>query len=115
MEIKKNTRLFLLLSTLLSISFSAYSIEDDKRKHLVISTAIGAGSSFIFDDYRYSLATCFSIGLAKEFYDQYDYGGFSKEDLMYDAIGCAIGVFSTEHVKLHFKKDSTVLSIQYKF
>lgn len=96
-------------------SSSAIAVEKDKKQHFAISTAIGLGSTYVFEDYRYSLAACLAVGIAKETYDYVDYGLFDEKDLMYDALGCGLGVFTGETIKFHFQDDGASLSFNYKF
>lgn len=38
-----------------------------------------------------AMTLCLAAGLAKELYDEYDYGGFDEKDLLADYVGCLIG------------------------
>jgi len=60
------------------IAFSS-AIEPDKKLHLGYSTAIGGVSTLIFEKKSYQFLACSSVGLAKELYDEYRYGGFDME------------------------------------
>lgn len=104
-----------LSSILIIASSNAMAVEKDKQKHLAVSTAIGAGSTYFFDDYRYSFATCMTFGLAKEIYDEIDYGGFDGKDLAYDALGCGLGVLTGEVIKFHIQDDGAMISLNYNF
>ena len=104
----------ILLSTIL-FAFNASAIEKDKQKHFGVSTAIGAASTYFFDDYRYSLASCFAVGLGKELYDEYDYNGFSGKDLVYDGLGCSLGVLTGEVIKFNLTDNSAEITFNYKF
>lgn len=105
-----------LITILLLLSSNAFAIDEDKQKHLAVSAVIGAGSTLIFDDYRYSLGLCLSAGIAKEVYDHYDYGEFDEKDLMYDAIGCGLGVLTGEVIKFHSTGNGgAMISFNYNF
>lgn len=78
----------------LAASSNAFAIEDDKIMHFTFSYAIGAASSHFISNPFTSLAACNSIGLAKEIYDEIDYGGFSKDDMIANFSGCATGMIS---------------------
>ena len=60
------------------IAFSS-AIEPDKKLHLGYSTAIGGVSTLIFEKKSYQFLACSSVGLAKELYDEYSYGGLDME------------------------------------
>jgi len=72
----------------------------DKALHFGVSGALAAGgygaSSLVFDE-RWKRATAgatvaLSAGIAKEAYDQVDYGGASYKDFVFDVAGTAVGV-----------------------
>jgi len=74
----------LLIPTLclpLGYASNAFSsaIEPDKKLHLGYSTAIGGVSTLIFEKKSYQFLACSSVGLAKELYDEYSYGGLDME------------------------------------
>lgn len=97
------------------LSINANALENDKEKHLIASTIIGGASEYIFDDYKYSLSLCATIGLGKELYDEYDYGGFSSKDLAYDLLGCGLGVIIGQQVNIHITPNNFSISYNYKF
>lgn len=78
----------------LTASSNAFAIEDDKIMHFTFSYAIGTVSSHFISNPFTSLAACNSIGAAKELYDEIDYGGFSKDDMIANFAGCATGMIS---------------------
>ena len=87
----------ILFVCLLLISLNANALDRDKQLHLGASTMLGSASYIVFkDDTTKALASCLSIGLAKELYDEYDYGGFDSKDMVANAIGCGIG-YSVSH------------------
>lgn len=117
------------MKKILSIGISAIllsptaSAELEKDKVLHFGVSFGAGKILnqrVFDDYRYSLATCFALGVGKELYDEIDYGGFDEKDLLADALGCGFGVwvdeaFFQDHVSFDFDHKGFNLDFEYKF
>ena len=53
--------------------------------------------------------------MAKELYDEADYGGFSKEDLLADAVGCAIGISGMKIIQVYQDNDALGLGVSFKF
>ncbi|CAH9017303.1 conserved hypothetical protein [Vibrio phage 150E35-1] len=104
-----------LLILLLMIPTSSYAIERDKVLHVSASVLIGATSEIYFEDAYKSTALCMGVGLAKELYDEYDYGGFDTQDLVADAIGCAIGVYTGYQINVWTDNDVTGVSYTYNF
>ena len=101
-------------------------IQKDKKLHFTVSTVIGGVTHSLVDDvqvggitipdYIVSSSVCMGVGLAKELYDEQSYGGFSKKDLLADAIGCAAGItFSEFAIKPLINSDSAGISISGKF
>lgn len=84
------------------LSFGAHSVESDKKMHFAVSAGLGFAANSIMDDYRYSMASCMAVGVAKEVYDEIDYGGFSEKDLVADLLGCGVGVVVNEVTDLKF-------------
>lgn len=107
-------RLWVLFSLLMPSIVQA-SIEDDKKDHLIVSYAIGLGSTYYFDDPIIGFSSCLAVGLGKEIYDQIDYNGFDEKDLAYDAIGCFLGTLTVEGLKFSFDKNNAFVSYQYNF
>lgn len=66
--------------------------EEDKQKHLAVSTSIATITYGVTESAWASLGACLGAGLAKELYDQQDYGTFSSKDMQANAIGCGIGM-----------------------
>ncbi|MCY9861313.1 hypothetical protein OTK49_02130 [Vibrio coralliirubri] len=102
--------------TLFSVlSFSASAMDNDKIMHLTASSAIGFAANGYFDNHQDALVTCLSVGLAKEIYDEIDYGGFSGQDLVADAIGCGLGVVSAEYLgfRLGFERNEGASMITF--
>lgn len=54
-------------------------------------------------------------GLAKEAYDEFDYGGFDNKDLIADSIGCFIGITGIKYLQLYQEKDTTGIKFTTKF
>lgn len=66
--------------------------EKDKQQHLTVSTGIATLTYGATQSAWMSFGACIGTGLAKELYDQHDYGKFSTEDMQANAIGCGIGM-----------------------
>lgn len=103
-----------LIPLLLLLPFPTNAVEDDKGKHLAASVAIGGAAEWYFEDYATSMAICAGIGVAKEVYDEIDYGGFDAEDLAYDIVGCAIGV-AIPNMSVTEWNDATMLTYKIEF
>lgn len=123
-------KLILLNITLINILFfssaqvSASDESTNNALHLGASTLIGGASQYYFQNWKYSMATCVSVGLAKEVYDEVDNSGFSKKDLAFDGIGCTLGVLATSLIwpndkdsqnKLSFSMTNNEPSLYYKY
>lgn len=72
----------------------------DKALHFGVSGALAAGGygagAIVFDE-RWQRATsgaalALSLGIAKEVYDEIDYGGASYKDMVFDVAGTAVGL-----------------------
>ena len=105
----------LLLVVALFASMNAIALEKDKQKHIGVSAVIGVTSQYYFDSYAKSALTCMSVGVAKELYDEADYSGFSKEDLLADAVGCAIGISGMKIIQVYQDDDALGLGVSFKF
>lgn len=71
----------------------------DKRDHLVISAAIGAGTrAFITAQPVAAGGLCLLPGLAKELYDARKGapGAFSEKDMLANLVGCGLGVLGSD-------------------
>lgn len=66
--------------------------QKDKQQHLTVSTGIATLTYGATNSAWASFGACIGVGLAKELYDQQDYGKFSSEDMQANAIGCGIGM-----------------------
>lgn len=106
----------LLNITLINILFfssaqvSAGEESKDNALHLGASTLIGGASQYYFQNWKYSMATCVSVGLAKEVYDEVDNNNFSKKDLALDGIGCTLGVLASSLIWPNDKDSQNKLS-----
>jgi len=110
---KKVAIITLLCSTLYSGNTFSAGGNVDKIYHITASTAI---STLLRDRIQNDILTfsaCMSVGLGKEFYDQYSYGGFDQYDLMADAVGCLIGV--QPNVSLSRKGDANMINFRFNF
>lgn len=85
-----NIKKLLLLATV-ALSLNANAIEQDKKLHFAGSALIAGGVQAYSQDWRVAMGSCMAVGLAKEIYDEYDYGGFDGKDLAYDLAGCVTG------------------------
>lgn len=98
-----------------------YKPNEDKLYHLGVSTVIGFSANYVMEDWRYALGACTAVGLAKEVYDQLDYGGASIGDLAYDVVGCAIGVSTSEYLGIKMavipekNQNGFTIALQYDF
>ena len=99
----------------LLVSHAAFAgIPEDKQLHLGVSTVLGFSTTLVIEDPVHAYAACMSVGLAKELYDQYDYGGFSTGDLAYDALGCALGSFIGYPIKVYSERDVNYIGVSMK-
>lgn len=103
------------LLLLLLLSNPSYAIDNDKQLHLGLSTAIGYSTNYFIDNNLVKIGACVGVGLAKEVYDEIDYSGFSREDLVYDTIGCTIGVLTGDIISLKLTDDSVFVGLDYKY
>ena len=90
---------------------TANAIEPDKEKHLQYSTAIGFAAQQLSENRFISYSTCLSVGLGKEVYDQTKpKGEFSNEDLLFDALGCILGIESNAlfHININFERNKAL-------
>lgn len=104
-----------LILLILFFSINANAIEKDKVKHVSYSYVIGTGSELYFDNPIKSMTLCSSVGLGKEIYDQIDYNGFDHKDLMYDVIGCGLGVLTGNLINFYVDDKNVFISYNYQF
>ncbi|BAV80936.1 hypothetical protein [Vibrio phage RYC] len=105
-----------LLGILLSvISYNCIALEEDKQKHIAVSTVISSGVQYTYDDWKLSMASCMAVGLGKELYDEYDYGGFDEKDLVADLAGCTLGTFVTKGLTSWYEDGTLYLNYEMKF
>ena len=101
------------------------AVEDETNDdflHIGVSALVGGVGQYYLQDWRYSMATCLSIGVAKELYDKVDNKDFGKRDFALDAAGCALGVLATSYFwpsdspnKLSFSMRDDETSLQYNY
>ena len=91
------------LLLLLSSSVSQAGIEEDKLMHFSISFGIGASFGMLYSPQK-ACAISLIPGLAKEIYDKLDYGLFSFEDIVADAIGGCIGAYVSNRFSKQYKR-----------
>ncbi len=65
--------------------------QTDKQLHILASGWVVSELSDNLQEPQ-AFSWCMGIGVAKELYDEWNYGGFSPEDLVADAIGCGLGI-----------------------
>lgn len=101
----------ILIFILLFISSAfAYSeeIKEDKYMHLGVSFGIGTVlNTYVVEDYKYAFTGCLLVGLTKELYDEYDYGGFDNKDMVANAVGCGASVWLSEQYNIDFLQIKT--------
>lgn len=102
----------ILVNILICSSAETVANDDatDNVLHLGASTLIGGVSQYYFKNWKYSMATCVSVGLAKEVYDEVNNSGFSKRDLAIDGIGCTLGVLASSLIWPNDKDSQNKLS-----
>ena len=110
----------IITASLVVVSISAsQAMEEDKAKHLAVSAGLGFAANTVFDSHEVALASCMGVGLAKELYDEYSYGGFDGRDFVMDSLGCALGVVSSECIGLKIgvgkQNDAHMVTLQYDF
>lgn len=112
----KNSIKALIIFMCIFTSASTYSkVEEDKQLHFGVSSIIGYGTTYMLETGAARYGTCIGIGLAKEIYDEYDYGVFSKDDLIYDTLGCVVGVMSGRAISLHMEEDVVYIDFKYTY
>lgn len=85
----------------------------DKALHFGVSSVLSGGSyalsSLVLDSRLSRVAVGAGIGLtagvAKEVYDELDYGGASYKDLAFDVAGVAVGVVAAWLIDLAIERD----------
>ena len=95
------------LFALLFLTTSLFSVGFDKTQHMQVSMALGYAGATLLNEYGsdsktkkilYATGVSFAVGLGKEFYDQYDYGGFSEKDLVADLTGAVSGAVLSSYL-----------------
>lgn len=111
----------LLLALLLLCSTQALAApEYDKRMHIAASATIAASLYVVVErknkSHWYTFGGCMAVGVAKEVYDELDYGGFSGGDLAADAVGCLAGIlFVDTGWKFVTKSKSAGIKFSFRF
>lgn len=89
-----------LIFAILSISSSAHACSDsmqftqDKQKHFAVSAALGVVARSVTDNNAAAFGLALIQGIAKEAYDATGKGCASINDMAWNAIGAAVGVYS---------------------
>ncbi len=104
----------LILLLLLLLPFHTQALDKDKELRIEVSTSLAWNLSRYMTK-RTTMAACMAVGLGKELYGEYDYGGFDDEDLLADFAGCTLGMlgYQTEKFMLSPKEDG--IQLTYKF
>lgn len=117
-----------LLSALALVCFTASSCfaldmsEYDKKFHMagsavsagVINSFLGATDLSRKERIAWAAGITLGLGLAKELKDEHDYGGFSTDDLIADAIGTVAGICISEGF-LYIIADQNGIKIMGRF
>jgi hypothetical protein len=74
----------------------SFKFEGDKQVHMMYSVAIGASSRAVIADPWTAFGVSLLPGLSREMFNANSC--FSKEDMAYNIIGSAIGVYTTHWV-----------------
>lgn len=95
--------ILLAFALLVTSSFSQAGLEEDKLMHFSISFGIGASFGALYSPQK-ACAISLIPGIAKEIYDKLDYGLFSFEDIVADAIGGCIGAYVSNRFSKQLKR-----------
>jgi len=106
----------ILLALCISNANAGGGLKDDKVLHLGVSFAIGVASGMYFPENK---PLAFGVAMipcvAKELIDK-SKTGFSKQDLVADAIGAAIGVYTGGFiVSYNHRNNETKVSYNTRF
>lgn len=114
--------LLLILIVTFMTAPTASAIEQDKALHYGVSLGVSTVATVALNHYNVNQSAykgfgiCMGVGLAKEIYDEIDYGGFDEKDLVADAAGCFTGsILGVTWIKLYSENDTTGFEINYKF
>lgn len=93
----------------------ALSIEEDKIKHIGVSSVISSAVISFTDNAWLGFGSCMGVGLAKEGFDSTQDGNkFDMEDMMANGVGCALGIpIGKAGNRLFF--DGQSIEIKWKF
>ena len=113
-------RAFIMMSIItLALSEFAHA-EDlfgiDKQGHFIISTGIAVASAMVLnkpEDKLTPFVITMAVGLAKEVCDQYCGGGtgFSRNDLLADAVGAYLGVVVANKALVYFTRSDKTMTL----
>ena len=124
---KKNLRQLkiILINILIFSSVEAKSRDNDDTLHLGVSMIFGGLGQYHLQNWKYSMAACLSLGLAKETIDEFDDdNAFSKKDFALDGIGCTLEVLTSSYFwpngsdnpnQLSFSMKNNETSLQYQY
>ena len=113
----------ILINILIFSSVEAVSRDNEDNLHLGVSMIVGGLGQYHFQNWKYSMAACLSIGLAKETLDEFDDdNAFDEKDFALDGIGCTLGVLTASYFwpsdspnKLSFLMKGNETSLQYQY
>ena len=71
-------------------------IANDKLLHLSVGLIVYSGISIFSLDY--ALLVVLILGIGKEIYDYYDYGGFDRADMVW-TVSAPLALYITETIK----------------
>lgn len=93
-----------LIFAIIALSSSAHACSDsmqftqDKQKHFAVSAALGVVARSVTDNNTAAFGLALIPGVAKEVYDATGKGCTSINDMAWNAIGAAVGVYSTSWI-----------------
>lgn len=105
----------ILIIAILLLLTACSNIAKDKQMHTIGSAGIGAVAQAITHDVVKSSIVCIGVGVSKELYDEYSYGGFDTKDLLADAVGCAIGIAGVKVIQVYTDGDAVGVQFNSEF
>ena len=82
-------RLYLLMARI------GITTHQDKVLHAIAGFLVGAITMYFFIGTMYPVLAVIAVGLGKELYDEYEYGGFDFFDLFVTLLGGFFGIVIT--------------------
>lgn len=93
-----------IIAAIIMMASSAHACSDsmrftqDKQKHFAVSAALGVVARSVTDNKASAFGLALIPGIAKEAYDTTGKGCTSINDMAWNAIGAAVGVYSTNWI-----------------